>query len=345
MSLITRCPACGTMFKVVADQLKIAQGWVRCGYCSDVFDAAAHLLPRAPPAPAGALILIDSDAALPADTLDAAAALEPDTFSAALPEAAAPGAEPREGTVMAMPLSRPEVPMSLPPDMSADVCVPSVSPEPLVLSDPGLQAPEDGALGESGAAARESIHDVSFVREARRDAYWSRPSVRGSLGVAALALSAGLLLQAALFQRNTLAAWLPGLSPGLQTLCTHLHCEVEPLQQIESLVIDSSSFNKIGADAYRLKVVIKNAGLIALAMPSLELTLTDAQEHALLRRVLAPAELGATATTLAAGAEVAGVVALRISNPIPGASSGSAIAPPPSGPWRIAGYRVLAFYP
>ncbi|MEO7953600.1 MAG: zinc-ribbon domain-containing protein, partial [Polaromonas sp.] len=43
MSLITRCPACGTMFKVVADQLKIAQGWVRCGQCGEVFDASGQL--------------------------------------------------------------------------------------------------------------------------------------------------------------------------------------------------------------------------------------------------------------------------------------------------------------
>ena len=43
MSLITRCPACGTMFKVVADQLKIAQGWVKCGHCAEVFDASAQL--------------------------------------------------------------------------------------------------------------------------------------------------------------------------------------------------------------------------------------------------------------------------------------------------------------
>jgi predicted Zn finger-like uncharacterized protein len=34
MSLITRCPACGTMFKVVPDQLRISEGWVRCGQCS-----------------------------------------------------------------------------------------------------------------------------------------------------------------------------------------------------------------------------------------------------------------------------------------------------------------------
>ncbi|HNL42190.1 MAG TPA: zinc-ribbon domain-containing protein, partial [Ottowia sp.] len=45
MSLITRCPACATTFKVVPDQLRIAAGWVRCGHCQQVFDAAAHMLP------------------------------------------------------------------------------------------------------------------------------------------------------------------------------------------------------------------------------------------------------------------------------------------------------------
>ncbi|HEY3047594.1 MAG TPA: zinc-ribbon domain-containing protein, partial [Polaromonas sp.] len=45
MSLITRCPACGTMFKVVTDQLKVSQGWVRCGQCAEVFDASMNLLP------------------------------------------------------------------------------------------------------------------------------------------------------------------------------------------------------------------------------------------------------------------------------------------------------------
>ena len=50
MSQITRCPSCSTSFKVVADQLRISQGWVRCGQCKEVFDASAHLLPAAPPA-------------------------------------------------------------------------------------------------------------------------------------------------------------------------------------------------------------------------------------------------------------------------------------------------------
>ncbi|HKB53109.1 MAG TPA: zinc-ribbon domain-containing protein, partial [Ramlibacter sp.] len=31
------------MFKVVPDQLRVSEGWVRCGHCGEVFDAAAHM--------------------------------------------------------------------------------------------------------------------------------------------------------------------------------------------------------------------------------------------------------------------------------------------------------------
>lgn len=44
MSLVTRCPTCATTFKVVRDQLRISDGWVRCGRCSEVFDATKALL-------------------------------------------------------------------------------------------------------------------------------------------------------------------------------------------------------------------------------------------------------------------------------------------------------------
>ncbi len=51
MSLVTRCPACGTTFKVVRDQLRISDGWVRCGRCSEVFDATLDLSDSSEPAP------------------------------------------------------------------------------------------------------------------------------------------------------------------------------------------------------------------------------------------------------------------------------------------------------
>lgn len=43
MSLATRCTACGTVFRVVQDQLKVSEGWVRCGRCGEVFNALEGL--------------------------------------------------------------------------------------------------------------------------------------------------------------------------------------------------------------------------------------------------------------------------------------------------------------
>lgn len=41
MALVARCPKCNTAFRIVPDQLKISDGWVRCGKCSHVFNAAS----------------------------------------------------------------------------------------------------------------------------------------------------------------------------------------------------------------------------------------------------------------------------------------------------------------
>lgn len=43
MNLATRCTTCGTIFRVVQDQLRVSEGWVRCGRCAEVFDARAQL--------------------------------------------------------------------------------------------------------------------------------------------------------------------------------------------------------------------------------------------------------------------------------------------------------------
>lgn len=43
MSLATRCTDCGTVFRVVRDQLRVSEGWVRCGRCSAVFNAQERL--------------------------------------------------------------------------------------------------------------------------------------------------------------------------------------------------------------------------------------------------------------------------------------------------------------
>ena len=52
MNLATRCTSCGTVFRVVQDQLRVAGGLVRCGRCGEVFNAAETLIDLEANAPA-----------------------------------------------------------------------------------------------------------------------------------------------------------------------------------------------------------------------------------------------------------------------------------------------------
>ena len=344
------------MFKVVADQLKISQGWVRCGHCSEVFDATAHLQPFAPKISENT----PQDAVAPPEAKVDLTANE--VFF--VPDASAlPAGQQEEKVAASAPSSFvPEVQVSLPADLAADVFASSINPEPADYSAVYPAAREDSAQlrredthsSESETLEEHPAEQVSFVLDARRDAFWRRPFMRVVLTLAAFFLLAALLLQIAVFQRSTFVVAQPWASPGMQVLCGFLNCEISPPQQIESIVIDSSSFNKLANGAYRLKVVIRNTGAISLAMPSLELTLTDTQDHALVRRVMTPTELGARASTLAASAEFSGELTLTLQNPATAASAAAAssASAPSSAPspdaaslLKIAGYRVLAFYP
>ncbi len=110
-----------------------------------------------------------------------------------------------------------------------------------------------------------------------------------------------------------------------------MQCSVAPWRQIESVLIDSSSFSKLRADVYRLSLTFKNTAEREVALPALELSVTDTQDQVLIRRVFLAGDLGMSSTVLAAGSEFPVSLALNI------AINGNAE--------RITGYRVLAFYP
>lgn len=537
MSQITRCPSCSTTFKVVADQLRISEGWVRCGQCKEVFDASAHLL-AAPPAPllpdvsltdvrppplpvpraqdagrawgrpsasspvampgaersspaagmsppqpqlpvsvlqapleSGGIdpaaqqadgLELPGEAAVDAPTLEvplpavpaflavapgdasSAATLEldgvapfswrarpPDSNSAARersPDNAdagtgtdaassldfkplvAPVTPPAQEPVLAPPAPQPplaagyelpapepedaddaladaDVPVELtsmgypalelpvrpaspvgepqqpppPPAPAAESFVPQDAPVPLPPVDFAPLAasletePEALALVEDRSHAavlqalsrKPSAHkastaqedadegdaadadpEVSFVRAARRKAFWRKPQVRVALVAMILLAVMGLVLQIAIQERDRLAAADSRLRPMLQALCASLHCEIAPQRQIADIVIDSSSFNKARGDSYHLALTMKSKASIPLAMPAVELTLTDAQDQPMLRRVLLPTDMGAP-MELPAGGEWSASVSVIVT----------------TGGARVAGYRLLAFYP
>ena len=288
------------MFKVVSDQLKVSQGWVRCGQCASVFDASLHLQTES---------LQQSASSLPAEPEAVAKLLDSSVVTESSQQSDSP--------------NKLKVPEVNPVEMST------------AESDPTDSLGAVTALVEE---SDESPADVSFVRDARRHAFWRKPAVRTLFAFFALLLIIFLLLQLAVQQRDRLAAFEPRLKPFLQIVCKALTCDVGPLRQIETIIIDSSSFNKVNDSVYRMTFSIKNTATSAVGMPSLEVTLTDTQDQALVRRVLAPAQFGMISGSLGANAEFFGAVTMQLTPPEASRDGGSVSR-------RIAGYRLLVFYP
>ena len=203
---ITHCPQCETAFKVSPQQLELAKGWVRCGRCAHVFEAALHF--ETPPD-------------IPAPPLPSADA--PSLFRAAVAPAIAAN---------------------------------EVKPTPSLKNT-------------------ESADDVNA----------SLP-LKWVVGAGVLVLA--LLLQFVVAQRNWLGAEEPALRPVLSALCA---CEVTWPREPEAVLIESSSFTENPQGGYTVQLRLKNTQHHPVAMPALELSLTDLQDQVLVRRVFSAEEL------------------------------------------------------
>jgi Protein of unknown function (DUF3426) len=146
-------------------------------------------------------------------------------------------------------------------------------------------------------------------------------------------LACGLLGQVVYHERDRLASVDLRAREALQQACAPLGCEIKAFRQIESISVESSSFNKTKGDAYLLSFVVINSADIQLAKPAIELTLTDSQDLPVLRRVLLPQDLDPLGGLLSPHGEWVGRHGLSLGSV--GAEAES----------RITGYRLLAFYP
>jgi predicted Zn finger-like uncharacterized protein len=390
MSLVTRCTTCGTLFKVVADQLKISEGWVRCGQCATVFDAQANLVAepfvQSPPviAPISAPPQLAAGATLPLDE-HTLAAPEPDAAAAKIAskdfEAQADSFISHD-EIIDFKRSRSIVL----PGQEVDSLAPSytVSQPVPVNSKIFGDTTEDSQLFKAGgmrdlpsrfdeddrittnwgasqlpatslSAADDEVptsslsstlqaplaQPPSFITQAERAARWRSPWVRLGLSIVMLTLLAALALQIALQEKDRIAAMQPATEPWLAKMCAIADCQVQPPKRIESIAVDSSSFNRVNKNnpsieattqSYKLAVTLKNTGTLPVALPHVELSLQDAQDQPLLRRVLSPADLGSSLSALAPAQDMAGSITLQVNT---ASLAGN----------RISGYRVLAFYP
>ena len=78
----------------------------------------------------------------------------------------------------------------------------------------------------------------------------------------------------------------------MQNACTYLGCKINLPAQIESFIVESPQLAALATrkDTWELSVVLRNAGTTAQAWPLLELTLNDAANNPIARRIFAPQE-------------------------------------------------------
>ena len=418
MSFTTRCPACGTVFRVVADQLKISDGWVRCGHCSDVFDATIHLEAWVPSAAATATPADEASAA-PANAPEPAPAPAPVAESAVppppVPEPTLPAADddmpvplaqPPEdddlrawfgdGPLDATPVTEPRVeevaavadaepepaqPEPAQPELGPeavadpepeqqqalepeDVWMPSVSNTLAVASrdEPesdfhaelerfahSTRAPLPTEPADAVAASAPTTADAAppapvthdrdddapdaepgFVRQARRRAFWTSPGMRAALVLLAFVLALLLAAQWAIQQRHRVVAAQPALKPWIEQACVHLGCDLAPVRQIDAIAIDSAELVRRLGNFHSFDIVLHNQSPLEVALPALELTLTDSHQVVVARRVFLPQDWPAGVTALPPRERVS--VSFRLS-----ISLGEGVP--------TAGYRALVFYP
>lgn len=179
--------------------------------------------------------------------------------------------------------------------------------------------------------AAPAAETLSFMQPAPAAVFWQRIWVRAILLALAILLTFALLLQVAVHERDRLAAQFPAWQPFLQAVSEPLGYRVARLRQIDAISIEGSGFSRLAPGIYRLDFSLRNAALVDLAMPALEVTLTDAQDQTLIRRIVRPGELQADTAVLAARAEFNGSLVLSVQTAEDAA--------------RLAGYRLIAFYP
>ncbi len=330
MSLATRCTACGTVFRVVQDQLKVSEGWVRCGRCDQVFNAIEGLFdlerdappdwhpPPAPPQPPAATITADyqAPASPPADDDDVFHLSDDDRVHSRFfqPEQQDVDQTPAQTVAERDRVDFADAQFNMAMLAEAEGDNPSTARPPLEMPEPSKK--------------RGAKQPPEFLRNAKRQARWRSPRVRAGLALLALMLTGILLSQMAMHFRDVLAARWPGTRPWLEAGCQLLGCTLDLPRRIEDLSVESSSLAPAsGGASYRLTMVLRNRGSLPLALPSVDLTLTDVDGRLVSRRALSPAEFGVAPAPIAPGTETTLQLLLDAEGP------------------RVSGYTVEIFYP
>ncbi|WP_080428294.1 DUF3426 domain-containing protein [Burkholderia ubonensis] len=186
--------------------------------------------------------------------------------------------------------------------------------EPRFAADASADADRAGTQREPQFAAGAAPEPFSAIPAADDDRppfavtrETRAPQRRGLLGgffggLVAAVLAVLLALQLAWWQRETLMIYWPVTLGWFQRACVPLGCTVAPPRAIDGLRLDATDLRQVdGPGVLELKAPLTNRYRVALAYPSLELTLLDDTNHVTVRRVLAPRDYVRPGTPINAG--------------------------------------------
>jgi predicted Zn finger-like uncharacterized protein len=217
----------------------------------------------------------------------------------------------------------------------AAAATPAAQATPAAKAGPGAAAAATAPVARRAPAPRATLpaEDDPLPEFLEEELPRTRFTLLWALG--ALLAFAALLGQLALHYRTELATLVPQTRSHFAEACQLLGCELRLPRRPDLLSLESSDLQ---ADNRReglivLNAVIRNRAPFAQEHPALELTLTDAADKAVVRRVLQPAEYlnAAARATLAQGIAAGGESVLRVHFDTRGV--------------RATGYRVYLFYP
>ena len=319
----TRCPACGTIFRVTSGQLRLKAGKVRCGQCQQVFNAFDHLLSETAAetalpegelqasttehelhveiVPSPVADAVAEHSSLDADATIVARAIE-DALDTVVPMPSLEEVQPpvaAESATTAVHEEKPanfdETLLATPPQEIEEITLPPAEPFEEDVEEAVEETPEVStqAAREAGLVAVRELNDPAAYNR------WAAGALAsdGTGGFVeesakrptwlyvlfALLLVLGLAAQLLYHYRTQVVLRMPAMA----ALYEMVDIEIPLPREADLVVIESSDLQyDNGRNLFVLQATLRNRARYAQAWPTLELTLTDTNDNVVARRVM-----------------------------------------------------------
>ena len=296
MQLITRCPQCKTAFAFDAAQIRVAQGWVRCGKCATLFESDKHLFERKesihPLSPRYEVDLSNKGPRTEPQTIESDENGDSKSIDSVKLEDSSDEIVKLRSDLEALHDSLDETNSSaykayqninntIKPAKGNDALNTMQS-----LSEDLQDFQSFKSEQKHNNVEHENSNSTGLLKQANASAI-----TRFSYGIVVTFLVFLSVGQVLWIYREIIGAISAESHFFVQSICEIFDVELGWPKEPESLRIESSSFKVSEEGPYRLKLRLKNHQDYAVMMPLFELTLLGSDESVLVRKIIKPEDL------------------------------------------------------